>query len=55
MTGVLVPYSRFLERQELRRTIASDLTPGTPAPDIAVTGLPEAVKIVPQPLVVPHD
>jgi hypothetical protein len=51
----MVPYSRFLERQELRRTIASVVPPSISAPDIAVTALPEAVKIVPQPLVVPHD
>jgi len=32
VTGVLVPYSRFLERQELRRSIASHLIAIDPPP-----------------------
>jgi hypothetical protein len=32
VTGVLVPYSRFLERQELRRSIASHLVTIDPSP-----------------------
>jgi len=32
VTGVLVPYSRFLERQELRRSIASQLVTIDPPP-----------------------
>ena len=32
MTGVVVPYSRFLERQELRRSVASHLVTIDPPP-----------------------
>jgi len=32
VTGVLVPYSRFLERQELRRSIATHLVTIDPPP-----------------------
>jgi len=40
VTGVLVPYSRFLERQELRRSIASRLVTTDPPPTDVPTDVP---------------
>jgi hypothetical protein len=40
VTGVLVPYSRFLERQELRRSVASQLVAIDPPPTDVPTDLP---------------